>query len=270
MADSVREIVLGVLAAGVTAALGWFARTYLWRRALRRKQRFFGLAPHSECVLVVNRDPASPTWSVARRDAFALLDLAALVKDCEAHPDIVAHDEAQQGFGERTEFCVGGPASNLRTAAHLRAFLPGVVVNTEPEPGPDRAAFTIGGDRRPMEKGRSEYVLLARLTTGDRGARPVFLLAGQSGVTQQAAARHLARHHRRLARKYGRKGTFCLLLEVRDSDAYGPDVVRVVGDVTRAATAPPPQPPGQAEENTTPSEGPAAPGGTPQSSESSA
>src|SRR4051812_9169885 len=55
MTDDVRNIVLGVIAAGISAALGWLARTYLWRRKLRRKQAFFGLPGNSECLLVVNR-----------------------------------------------------------------------------------------------------------------------------------------------------------------------------------------------------------------------
>ncbi|MDT0380353.1 hypothetical protein RM572_16485 [Streptomyces sp. DSM 42041] len=243
MTDDMREIVLGILAAGITAALGWFARTYLWRRRLRRRQRFYGLLPHSECLLIVNRDPAASSWSVARRDVFALLELSALIKDCGAHADIVTHDTALQGFGERTEFCVGGPASNARTAAHLQSLLPGVLVNTDAEPGPGRAAFTVGGERYVMDKGGAEHVLLARLTAGGgEETRPVFLIAGQTGITNQAAARYLARHETRLIRKYGRKGTFCLLLKVLNSSAYGPDVVELVGDVTRAATTPAPRP----------------------------
>ena len=92
-----------------------------------------------------------------------------------------------------------------------------------------------------MERGSVEYVLLARLTAGE-GSRPVFLSCGQRAVTNQAAIRHLARHHARLARKYGLNGDFCLLLKVVNSQAYGPDVVELVADVTQAATSPPPSP----------------------------
>ncbi|NGO67268.1 hypothetical protein G5C65_02635 [Streptomyces sp. SB3404] len=235
-----REILLGLLVAGITATLGWFARTYLWRRKLRRKQRFFGLPAHSECLLVVNRDPASTEWAVQRNDVFALLELSALIKDCGAHSDVVAHDAAQQGFGERTEFCLGGPTSNRRMAAHLQSLLPGVRANMDREPGPDRGMFTIGEESYRMQKGTAEHVLLARLTAGQNGdIRPVFLFCGQRGITNQAAARYLARHHARLARKYGQNGNFCLLLKVVNSQAYGPDVVELIDDVTRAATTPP-------------------------------
>ncbi|MFI6352451.1 hypothetical protein ACIBJF_07230 [Streptomyces sp. NPDC050743] len=236
MNDDVRNIVLGLVATGISASLGWLARTYLWRRKLRRKQAFFGLPDNSESLLVVNRDAGGPDLTVTRNDVFALLELSALIKDCHANARVVAHDGAQQGFGERTEFCLGGPASNRRMAAHLASLLPGVRVNTDAEPGPDRGAFRIGGENYRLEKGQSEYVLLARLTMG-RDARPVFLFCGQLAITNQAATRYLARHHERLARKYG-TGSFVLLLKVVNSQAYGPDVVELVADVTRAARTP--------------------------------
>ncbi|MFD9502257.1 hypothetical protein [Streptomyces sp. NPDC060035] len=240
MTDDVRNIVLGVIAAGLSASLGWLARTYLWRRRLRRKQNFFGLPGNSECMLVVNRE-AGGDGAVHRHDVFALLELSALIKDCRAHAQIVSHDVAQQGFGERTEFCVGGPGSNRRMAAHLQSLLPGVKINTDPEPGPDRAAFQVGSERYRLEPGVAEHVLLAKLT-GGQDARPVFLFCGQRAITNQAASRYLARNYEKLQRKH-RNNTFVLLLKVVNSQAYGPNVVEVVGDVTRTAQAPLPAAP---------------------------
>ncbi|MFJ9710678.1 hypothetical protein [Streptomyces sp. NPDC101234] len=238
MNDDLRNIVLGVVAAGISAALGWLARTYIWRRKLRRKQAFFGLPENSESLLVVNRDPATSEPAVHRFDVFALLELAALIKDCGANLQMVTQDNVQQGFGERTEFCVGGPGSNRRMLAHMSAMLPGVRVNIDPEPGPDRGAFQIGSERYRLDPGITEYVLLARLTVGQRpDARPVFLFCGQRAITNQAATRYLARNHERLARKHGNH-SFVLLLKVVNSQAYGPDVVELVADVTRAAQAP--------------------------------
>ncbi|MFG2786260.1 hypothetical protein [Streptomyces sp. NPDC048419] len=235
MNDDVRNIVLGVVAAGISAALGWLARTYLWKRKLRRKQAFFGLPDNSESLLVVNRGAGGPELTVMRYDVFALLELAALIKDCNAHAQILPHDAARQGFGERTEFCVGGPASNRRMVAHLASMLPGVRVNVDAEPGPDRGAFQIGTERHRVEPGREEYALLARLTAGQSpNTRPVFLFCGQTAITNQAATRYLARNHERLTRKHG-NSSFVLLLKVVNSQAYGPDVVELVADVTRAA-----------------------------------
>ncbi|MFG2800613.1 hypothetical protein [Streptomyces pseudovenezuelae] len=243
MNDDVRNIVLGVVAAGISAALGWLARTYLWKRKLRRKQAFFGLPANSESLLVVNRDAGSTELSVHRYDVFALLELSALIKDCGAHAEVITQDAARQGFGERTEFCVGGPTSNRRMMAHIAAMLPGVLVKVDPsEPGPIRMTYQIGSERYLLEKGVSEYVLLARLTAGQPGqSRPVFLFCGQTAITNQAATRYLARNHERLSRKYG-DNSFVILLKVVNSHAYGPDVAELVADVTRAAQTPLPTP----------------------------
>ncbi|MFD7336825.1 hypothetical protein ACFV98_12580 [Streptomyces violascens] len=237
MNDDVRNIVLGVVAAGISAALGWVTRNYLWKRKLRRKQAFFGLPDHSECLLVVNR-AAGHEVAVHRFDVFALLELSSLIKDCGAHAQIIQHDLAQQGFGERTEFCLGGPYSNRRMGAHLASLLPGVKMNVDSEPSPDRGAFQIGSERYRLENGVCEYVILARLTPGP-DSRPVFLFCGQSAITNQAATRYLARNSEKLARKHG-NNSFCLLLKVVNSHAYGPDVVELVADVTRAAQEPAP------------------------------
>ncbi|WP_030203461.1 hypothetical protein [Streptomyces sp. NRRL S-87] len=238
MDEDVRNVVLGVIATGVSGGFGWFARTYLWRRRLRRKQAFFGLPTGSDCLFVVNRQMGGSESSVHRYDAFALLEISALIKDCGATVQIVVHDTARQGFGDRTEFCVGGPASNTRTAAHLASMLPGVRVDQSAEAGPDRGAIAVGGELYRWEKDAVEHVLLARLATPDRG-RPVFLISGQTAVSNQAGARYLARHHETLARKYGDR-PFCLVLKVVNSAAYGPDVTELVADVTEAARRPEP------------------------------
>ncbi|MFJ7204995.1 hypothetical protein ACIQWR_15815 [Streptomyces sp. NPDC098789] len=236
MNDDVRNIVLGVAATAVSGGFGWFSRTYLWRRALRRKQAFFGLPPGSDCLFVVNRQMGGNEGSVHRNDAFALLEISALIKDCGANVQIVSHDGVRQGFGERAEFCVGGPISNVRTTAHLASMLPGVRVDLTSEPGPDRGAIHVGGEVYRWEKGAVEHVLLARLTNG-RGARPVFLISGQTAMSNQAGARYLARHHQRLARTYG-ADSFCVVVKVVNSDAYGPDVAELMADVTRSARTP--------------------------------
>lgn len=236
MNDDVRNIVLGVAATAISGGFGWFARTYLWRRTLRRKQAFFGLPTGSDCLFVANRQMGGTGSSLHRNDAFALLEISALIKDCGANVEIVSHDGVRQGFGERAEFCIGGPVSNARTAAHLASMLPGVRVDLSAEPGPDRGAISVGGEAYRWQPGRLEHVLLARLTTGPR-TRPVFLISGQTAISNQAGARFLARNHVELARRY-RAESFCVVLKVTNSDAYGPDVAELFVDVTGPARTP--------------------------------
>jgi hypothetical protein len=239
MSDDILTVV-PALATGVLGALvGWLARTHLWRRRLRRRQRFFGLPAGAECLLVVNQDSGRGSGSVARQDAFALLELSALIRECGAEPDIQAHDAVRQGFGVRTEFCVGGPVANRRVEAHLRSLLPGVAIDTGTAGRAGDGTITVGGETYRAQKGEREYALLARLTAPD-GHRPVFLACGQRSVTNQAAVRYLARHHQRLIRRFGADGSFCLLLRAVNSEAYGPDLTELVADVTAAATKAPP------------------------------
>lgn len=149
------------------------------RRKLTREQGFFGLPGGSECVLVTHRDSTSAHWSIPRHDALALLGLAAVIENCGAHPEVAPHDTGLQGFGARTEFCVGDPTAHRRLAAHLANLLPGLAVHPGDESGAGRGTFTIGRTAYRMEPGAVEYVLLARLTAGE-GDRPVFLAASTS------------------------------------------------------------------------------------------
>ncbi|POX37230.1 hypothetical protein C3486_29590 [Streptomyces sp. Ru73] len=217
---------------------GWALKSAAARRLLARERAFFGLPDGAECVLVTHRDSASAHWSIPRHDALAMLGLASVIENCGAHAEVAPHDTGLQGFGARTEFCVGDPTAHRRLAAHLANLLPGVAVQPGDASGAGRGTFVIGGTSYAMEPGAVEYVLLARLTAGE-GGRPVFLAAGQRPVTHRAAVRHLVRNRARLARKHGADGQFCLLLKVVNSQSYGPDMVEPVADVTKAALAQP-------------------------------
>ncbi|MFJ1756790.1 hypothetical protein [Kitasatospora sp. NPDC088134] len=243
MTDGVLNVVLGLIASAISAGLGWLAQTLRRRRRLERERAFFGLPGDGEALLVVNQHPASPSSkSVSRNDVYALMELAALVRGCGARATLTGHDQVRQGLGDKTEFCVGGPASNLRTAAHLASWLPGVSFVPPPAGSAGPAPSLRVGEREfghpDGESGGSSYVLLARLHLRP-GSRPVFLIAGQTSVSNHAAVRYLAAHHRALARRHGSDGAFAVVLRVVNTDAYGPDVVEFEADLTAAATARP-------------------------------
>ncbi|MFF2043342.1 hypothetical protein ACFVVX_23265 [Kitasatospora sp. NPDC058170] len=247
MTDSVLNVLLGLVASAITAALGWLAQTLRRRRRLGRVQAFFGLPAGGDCLLVVNRHAASVhSNSVQRDDVYALMELSGLVRECGGRAELVAHDRVRQGLGHKAEFCLGGPVSNDRTAAHLASWLPGVVFTPDriiEEFDPDDASVSAGDETFRFVLGDNArtgqaFVLLARLHAGP-GGRPVFLIAGQSGVANHAAVRYLVANHRKLARRYGLDRTFALMLRVVNPGAYGPDVVELASDVTAKASARP-------------------------------
>ncbi|MHA6760444.1 hypothetical protein [Streptacidiphilus sp. PAMC 29251] len=208
-----------------------------------RKQQFFGLYAGTECLLVVNRHTSSVSEkSVSRHDVYALMELAALVQECGARADIVPHNEIRQGLGDKAEFCIGGPASNSRTAAHLAWRFPGVRIDGDTTQRALPSEFQIEvGPNAYTWTAEASYVLLARISAGE-GGRPAFLVSGQTATSNQAAAHYLISHHRQLMQSHGLSGTFCLILKVVQPGSYGPDIVELVGDVTAQASAPRPTP----------------------------
>ncbi|MEU9078246.1 hypothetical protein ACFYUY_17075 [Kitasatospora sp. NPDC004745] len=233
MTDGVLNVLLGLVASAISAALGWLGQALRRRRRVERVREFLGLPAGGECLIVVPRSvgTGSHANTVTRRDAYALMWLAGLVEECGARPELVAHDAAHRGLGVKTELCLGGPVSNDRMAAHLAWGLPGVLVTSGPGPGSN---VIVVGEREFAADRDQVHTLLARIATPE-GGRPVFLISGQTGTANQAGVRYLVAHHRELARKYGRNGSFAIVLRALNPEAYGPDMVEVAADVTAEA-----------------------------------
>ena len=233
------DLLVNVLASLAAATLGWLSQRLLRYRRMARKQAFFGLGRGAECVLSAPRHVGSSTQhSVHRRDVSALVELATIAKECGATVEMASDDEVPAGLGRLTEFCVGGPDANARTAVHLRSMLPGI--RYEPAAEDDVVApFSVGTATYRRARGSVEYVLLARVF-GPTGRRPVFVISGQTARTNFAAARFLATTYRTLAKRYHARKPFCLVLQVVESTFYGPDYAEVAADCTADALVAPP------------------------------
>lgn len=226
-----RDLLVNLLASVLAGAAVWLAQRLVRLRRLARTRAFFGLDDGVECRLTVARHAASPhQHSVHRRDVAALVELATIVRSCGGRADLVTEDDRPDGIGRVTEFCVGGPLGNPRTAAHLRSILPGIRVGD----GTDQLALAAGTTAFKREPGRAEFVVLAR-AWGPAGGRPVFLLSGQTSRTNLAAARFLATNHKQLYRRYGAAKRFCLILRIVEPAVYGPDFTEIAADVTGEA-----------------------------------
>jgi hypothetical protein len=235
MAGDAWNVALNIIASAITGSVVWLTGRFVMRRRLRRKKAFFGLDNDTDCLLVVPRHASSHREnSVHRTDVASLLELSSIIQSCGARSEVIFHDRTSQGPDSKTEFCVGGPDANQRTAAHLRSALPGVHVRPY-EPGrADSTAITVAEEAYPPEVGKVEYAVLAKITRGAQ-IKPSFVICGQTSAANQAAGRYLALHYRDFIRKHGRRGRFCVLLRVLEPQAYGPTVVELVRDVTAAA-----------------------------------
>ncbi|WP_243638814.1 hypothetical protein [Streptacidiphilus pinicola] len=217
----------------ISATVAWLVQALLRRRKLNRKRAFFGLRSGSDALLVVPRKAGSADGEriVAQNDVYGLMELSALVYECGAQYTVLPAHQIRQGIGDRAEFCIGGPVSNERTAAHLKLKFPGFTHHAEWE-ATKTNEFVIGDTHYAREAGVADYVLLARIAVGAQG-QPTFLVCGQTAVSNLAGVRHLRRSYRELNHKHGSDSTFALLFKVLQPENYGSDVVEFVADVTK-------------------------------------
>jgi hypothetical protein len=64
---------------------------------------------------------------------------------------------------------------------------------------------------------------------------PLWIICGQIAQSNYAAARYLILHYGPLMKTYGTKKSFCLALQLIDSQDYGHNQLEVVGDFTGLA-----------------------------------
>jgi hypothetical protein len=225
-----RDLLINLLASIIAGVAVWLAGRALRYRRRARRQAFFGLTDGDTCLLSVARHFSSMREnSVHRQDVAALVELAAIARECGARTDLAGDADLTGQFGRQTEFCVGGPSTNLRMATHLRTVLPQVTLS--------QAAITVGEQTFPSFSSDEKtvlHVLLARVQ-GPAGGRPAFLLAGQTALTNLAAARYLGQEHRALYRRYRADRPFTLVLRVTEPAAYGTDFTELAADVTAEA-----------------------------------
>jgi len=173
-------------------------------------------------------------FGVQRSDVRALVEVASIANDGGVEFQIFQPDQFQGGIGSQVEFCIGGPFSNHRAAGHMATYLPGVSFTPYNRELPDSIAIVAGGSEFIREPNLREYVILARVFPNP-SARPLFLIAGQTGVTNLAAAHFLRSRFEEMSRAHGVERAFCLVLRVERPDVYGHESVHVASDVTEIA-----------------------------------
>jgi len=232
-----RDVLINLLASAVAAAVAWTAQYLVRYRRIARKRAFFGVVPGAEVLLFVAKHFSAPSpRSVHRNDVASLVELATTIRECGGLPTLVVSDEERKQAGRATEFCIGGPSANPRTAAHVRVALPGVRFH---EGEYDTALpFRVGEREFRRVANAEEFVLVARVRP-TASAAPVFILAGQTALDNLGAARFLTANSRRLRKEFGKRD-FCLVLGLREPSSFGADHVHLVADVSGSAFAAPP------------------------------
>lgn len=233
------QSVLGNIVIGLVTSLLGGGFVWLWERAkkaraVNRRAAFFGVRPGETCLIVLGNKHDAP-GTAHYRDVRAVIELTLLIGElgCKA---AVESGAFRGGNDDRTEFCVGGPAggSNLRTGGHLTAHLPGVTVHPYDGTRPESVAIEVGGEKFLFDRGNQEYALVAKFTPAE-SSRPVFVVCGQSSVTNLAAVHYLRREYAHVAERLPSVDRFCLLIRVTDIGTYEYHRATLERDVTASA-----------------------------------
>lgn len=235
MSAALGNLVVGLVTSLISGLAVWLGQRLLSLRSRRRAAAFYGVRPGEGCLLVTYRSPWQPD-SMRHDDVQALVDLAVRLRELGAEPEVVPADALAEAPGQRAELCIGGPAVNRRSGAHLARYLPGVRIRPFDPRRRDSVALVVGGQRFLRDPEEAVYAVLARFLPAP-GARPVFVIAGQNGVANRGAASYLARNDRALRRLADGAGRFCLIVKVPAPRAYGHGLAELASDVTAAAFA---------------------------------
>jgi hypothetical protein len=234
----VSSALLNILIGLVTSVLSGSA-VLLWRRVatsriLHRKATFFGLRPGRPCLIVMNNHWQLP-GSASHDDVHVMLEIAALAHEAGCPISVIPADDLRERAEDSVEFCIGGPLSNPRTAAHLAAYLPGVKQRPITARS-DSGAIAVGGRKFAFKRGKQEYALVAKFTPS-HSSYPVMVIYGQRAINSRAAINYLKHNYRTLSKTVESVSKFCLIIGVNSSDAYGSQAAELAADVTSAAFA---------------------------------
>ena len=233
----VNDLAVNLLASAIAGLAVWLTQRFVRVRRLARLRRFLGVTVGSICTVSVSRHAASShSMSVHRRDVAAVVEVATLLRLCGASADVLVSDADLRGVGETTEFCIGGPSTNRRTAAHLARFVPGLTIASS-EADPDGLTLRLADREFRRVPGAEEYVLILRIPVAVLAKRPLWIICGQTARSNHAAARYLHTESRALARRYGRNDGFGLALRLVNPTTYDHRYVELVADFTEAEFA---------------------------------
>jgi hypothetical protein len=231
------NIVIGLVTSIIGGGCVWAWQRVRNTSRLRRKEQFFGLQPRGTCLIVMN-NRAGQTLATHHDDVQAMIEIATLASGIGASVVIESCDDFRGINGHRTEFCIGGAAggSNPRTGGHLAAHLPGVAIPADP--GSREIPAIVAGDQEfRRRRGEQDYALVAKFTPPG-SARPVFVISGQTALSNRAAVYFLKREYISLSKSLDSVERFCIVVRVAAVGTYGYQAAELAADLSATAFRP--------------------------------
>jgi hypothetical protein len=232
------NIVIGLVTSVIGGVCVWAWQRVQGASRLRRKARFFGLEPRGSCLIVMN-NKAGLTAATHHHDVQAMIEIATLASGIGAAVQIESGADFRGINGDRTEYCIGGAAggSNPRTGGHLAAHLPGVVTGAADPASRGIPAIVAGDQEFRRIRGEQDYALVAKFTPPG-SARPVFVISGQTALSNRAAVYFLKREYISLGKTLESIDRFCIVIRVAAVGTYGYQATELAADLSATAFRP--------------------------------
>lgn len=124
---------------------------------------------------------------------------------------------------------------NNRVGQTLAARLPGVTVDTTASR--EIPAIVAGGQEFRRCRGEQDYALVAKFTPPG-SARPVFLISGQTALSNRGAVHFLKRGYPSLFKSLESVDRFCIVVRVAATGTYGYQAADLAADLSATAFRP--------------------------------
>ena len=221
------DIVINIIASIIVGVAVWFWSKYRNEYSLRKKRNFYNIKRDQKIYLTINQ--YNQTKLMSHRDISTLIDISKIPHDLDGDVMILPIDEVKFSPGEYVEFCIGGVDSNRRSELYLDEFFKNIYMNSYQSQNSLR--IEVGNDKFDYEKDRVVYSILAKFYPNKNTELPVFLICGQTSLSNKGAAYYLMNNYQELYKKH-KNNPFCYILMTKNFKSFGHKNVSLVKDVS--------------------------------------
>lgn len=225
------EIMIGIATSIIIGGTVYIFHKLKKLKRFNIESNFFMINPDIQCYFVMNH--AYQTNRINHNDVYALFELSKIIQELKGELEIFPVTGVQIAPGDNTEFCIGGPDSNIRSKEHIETYLTGINVKTYSEDSPT-IEIKVKDKIFKYNQYKKEYVILSKIMPLNKEF-PIFLISGQSSITNRGAAYYLVNNYSQIIKKYGTTEQFCYILCINNSKLYGYKTIELVEDITESA-----------------------------------
>lgn len=226
-------VIASLIAVAIVTAFNFF-RTRLKNHKLKT---VLGIHNKSNSLIILSRRDKELEL-VGYRDAYASAYVFAMLNEIDAKCEFFLEGRLDVREGDKTEFCIGGPPSNMRTLEYLKSKLPGIKTSEYDKDESigifKRWSFIVNNrEYKFPNSDNKDFGILAKIAGSNDTS--VFLFAGLTGFSTLGSAYFLVSQARKNIYTRFKAKPFCLILQLDAPWSLGIKNVHEVFDASALA-----------------------------------